>query len=408
MPHRRLRRAVWLMFAAALLMLSVPVTAHHTNAHVPVSLVIDVDTTLTNQTLTLRPGDSIEFRNGARLTIGSGASVDWQGTPTTTWSNDGLTQNLDRDVDLFGSGDVMFSAGSLPSTLRYVEINLRPLPLLGRYPLHWHHVADGSRGTLIEGVVVRNSTNRAFVPHASHGITFRDTIAKTIAGPAYWWDAPPSSFDQSNNSEDILYDHALADGITNAVGDNRGFRLNGFTLGAGIGNTVRDSVARNINPTHVKSCSGFEWPEVSIHQPTVWTFINNKTFLSRCHGIFVWQNTDQIHIVDGFISDKGIEHGAYVNFYEYRNVQVPYVIVHAIGWSVTGGSIGEVRTTKHQNEGTVTFTDVGVGRLIIRNAENGGIKPGHYVFTNTGLTCPQVTWAAVVPGTTVTIDGAVC
>lgn len=374
----------------------------------PIRMVIDTDTTLMDKTVTLRPGDSIELRNGARLTFGVGARADWQGTPTSTWSNHGLTQNLNRDVDIFGSGDVVFGPGSLPSTLRYVEVNLQPLQLLGRYPLHWHLMGDGSRGTLVEGVVVRNSTNRAFVPHASHGITFRDTIAKTIVGEAYWWDGPLSAFDLSNNSNDTLFDRALADGITNAVGDNRGFRLSAFTLGAGTGNTVRNSVARNITSTHVKSCSGFQWPERAIQQPTVWTFTNNEVYGSACHGIFVWQNTDQVHIVDGFISDKGIEHGAYVNFYEYRNVQVPYVIVHAIGWSVTGGSIGEVRTTKHQNEGTVTFTDVAVGRLIIRNADNGGIKPGHYVFTNTGLTCPEVTWAAVVPGTTVTVDGAAC
>lgn len=373
----------------------------------PIHMVIESDTMLTNETLTLRPGDSIEFRNGARLMFAAGASADWQGTPTATWSNDGLTQNLGRDIDIFGQGDIMFAAGSLPSTIRYVDINLQPKLEVGHYPLHWHFVGDGSRGTLVEGVVVRNSTNRAFVPHASHGITFRDTIAKTIAGEAYWWDPPPpSSLNQVNNSKDILYDRALADGITNGVGDIRGFQLAAFDLGAGTGNTVRNSVARNINPSHVKSCSGFVWPGISIHQPGTWVFQNNKTFGSRCHGIFVWQNTSQPHVVDGFVSDDGIEHGAYNNFYEYRNITVPYVIAHAVDWKVTSGSIGEVVAVKHQSEGTITFTNVAVGKLIISNG--AGIRPGHYVFNNTGLTCANVVWSWVVPGTTVMIDGQVC
>ena len=45
-------------------------------------------------------------------------------------------------------------------------------------------IGDDSRGTLVEGVVVNNSTNRGFVPHASH---------------------------------DIAFDHLLADGVTNGV-----------------------------------------------------------------------------------------------------------------------------------------------------------------------------------------------
>jgi hypothetical protein len=371
-------------------------------------MVISEDTTITDERLMLRRGDSIEFRNGARLMIGEGASVDWQGTPTSTWSDDGRVQNLVRDVKIFGRGDIMFMTGSKASTIRYVEIDLQPKTDVNHYPLHWHFVGDGSRGTLVEGVVVKNSTNRAFVPHASHGITFRETIARNIAGEAYWWNEPPDHFDYSNNSEDILYDRILADGIHNGPEDERGFNLGAIELGAGLRNEIRDSVARNIDPSHKKNCSGFKWPSHSIHQPGVWVAENLKTFGSKCHGIHVWQNTKQPHIVDGFESTEGISHGAYNSTYEYRNVDVPYVIIHAVNWSVEGGKIGEVRAAKHQSDGPVSFIDVEIDRLVVDNDRGSDPKPGRYVFRNTGLDCSDVVWASVAPGTIVTIDGVRC
>ncbi len=407
-PVRRDQMATFLARSLGLDPLTPPPAGHR--------LVIAHDTLIENERLTLRSGESIEFRNGATLMIGSGASVDWQGTPTTTWSNDGLTQNLDRDVRIFGRGDIMFMKGSTKSTIRYVDIDLQPIEELDHYPLHWHHVGDGSRGTLVEGVVVENSTNRAFVPHASHGITFRDTIAKNIAGEAYWWNPPPHDtktswrLNHSNNSSDIRLLHALADGVTNAVGDARGYNLSAFQLGAGSGNIVRDSIARGVLPTNVKNCAGFEWPAIDIHQPSDWTFDNNKTFESACNGIFVWQNrsSSEVHLVDGFVSTEPIADGAYSNGFEYRNVEVPYVVVHAVGWSITGGQVDSVRMSKHQTEGTVTFSHVAIHSATVDNASNGGTSPGHYLFTATGLSCGDVTWISTAPGTTLEIDGESC
>ena len=103
--------------------------------------------------------------------------------------------NLTRNVIIEGTGDhtpsfeshqngrahVIFLAIKQAQTVKYGRA--RPSPdrarpttnsqrgIEGRYPLHFHHAGDGSRGSLIEGVVARQSGNRAFVPHASHGIT---------------------------------------------------------------------------------------------------------------------------------------------------------------------------------------------------------------------------------------------
>ena len=381
-------------------------------------LLIVADTVF-NEPIVLRAGDTIEFRNGARLSCGAGCFADWQGTPTSTWSGNGSTQNLQRDIKIFGQGDIRFEAGSRASIIRYVEIDLQPKRELAHYPLHWHFAGDGSRGTLVEGVVVKNSTNRGFVPHASHGITFRDTIASNIAGEAYWWDPPGSNEScgvrktcTGDNSNDITYDHVLADGITNGVGDNRGFFLSGFFLGAGSGNVVRNSVARNINPTHVKSCAGFHWPGSANqnHGGNVWVFSNNKTFDDRCHGIFVWQNDGNHHIISGF-TGPGIYQGAYGNNFDYRNVDVGYVIVRAVGWTMTDSTAGDVLTRKHNSEGTgtVTFTNVAMTSFTV---DNGGgttsVSPATYVLNNVGLTCGDIIYLSVVPDTQVIIDGTTC
>ena len=84
------------------------------------------------------------------------------------------------------------------ASIRYVAPDLqdptvrdRDQDETGRYGVHFHHNGEASRGTLVEGVVVRDAGNHAFVPHGSNGITFRDTIAFNTLNAAYWWGIPP-------------------------------------------------------------------------------------------------------------------------------------------------------------------------------------------------------------------------
>ncbi len=391
-------------------------TVPPTTTTTPASGLLILADTVFNKPIVLRAGDTIEFRNGARLSCGAGCYADWQGTPTPTWSDDGTTQNLTRDIKIFGQGDIRFEAGSGVSTIRYVEIDLQPLEEVGRYPLHWHLVGDDSRGTLVEGVVVKNSTNRAFVPHGSNGITFRDIIASNTVGEAVWWDDPGTNescrwrkFCTLDNSNDTIFDHALVDGVTNEVGDNRGFTLSGFRLGAGSGNQLFDSVAMNINPTHVKSCSGFHWPSKANQNAggNVWLFENNKTFDDLCAGIFVWQNDSNDHIIEGF-TGPGINHGAYGNDYDYQNVDVGFVKIHAVGWSMSDSTAGDVLTRKHQRSGTVTFTNVKMTSFTVDNNYGSKPKPATYILNNVGLTCDDIIYRSVVPDTQVIIDNVTC
>lgn len=367
-------------------------------------LVIAEDTVVTEQ-MVLRSGDTVEFRNGAGLIFREGGSADWQGTETETWSGDGTTQNLERDIRIWGHGHIRFEQGSQASTIRFVQIDLQPDFEAGEYPLHWHHAMDGSRGTLVEGVVVQNSTNRAFVPHASNGITFRNTIASNVTKSGYWWDPPPDARDEVNNSHDITYDHALVDGVVPPSGDpDSGRGMFGFFLAPGHGNTMRDSVAMNMDSS-TKNSGCIAWPPRD--QKTVWT-VETITAHDCTVGLWTWQNNGERHIVDGirtWNNQIDLSHGAYSNRYVYRNVDMDAVEVHAVGWAIDGGRATHVVAKRNIFGGTVTFRDVDVDSFEIRNADTHGDTPIDYVFDNTGLSFAEVDPVNAVGGTTVTIDG---
>ncbi len=123
-----------------------------------------------------RPGVDVEG-NGFQIMFTNGAKADFQGTPVFTWSNNGAKQNLVRDINFRNLRRIIFT-GAGPSTLRYFTISDSGTPTPGDFPLHFHLNGDSVRGTLVDGVVVLNGANHAFVPHGSHGITFKDTIAE--------------------------------------------------------------------------------------------------------------------------------------------------------------------------------------------------------------------------------------
>lgn len=365
-------------------------------------------------TLVARPGVTVNG-NGFQIMFMNGGNADFQGSKTSTWSGNGSNANLTRDITFKSMRRVMFHSGAGKSTLRYFTIaDSGNAGILGDYPLHFHLNGNSVRGTLVEGVVVVNGKNHAFVPHGSHGITFLDTIAKNIIGDAYWWDPPGTNNCgglerecTTDNSNDILYDHALADGVKPSS-SNQSHRNSGFMLGAGSGNVIRNSVARNIQGQ--SDCSGFHWPEQANQNVggTVWGFRNNSSSSSGCHGIFVWQNDDRTHVIENF-SGSGIDHGAYRNNYRYVSPNVPYFEVHALNWSgVTGGSIGQVIIRGHAlpDPDPVVFSNTSIGSVTV--VDGSGEHPGLFHFNGTGLTCGEVDKADPFPGTKVFVDGQEC
>lgn len=339
--------------------------------------------------------------NGFQIMFMNGGRADFQGSATSTWSGNGSNANLKRDLKFLNLRRIMFH-GAGPSVLRYFSVHDSGTSQIGDYPLHWHLNGNSVRGTLVQGVVVVNGAHHAFVPHGSHGITFKDTIAKNTQGTAYWWDPAGTNPGNVDDSRDIVFDHVLADGVVPF--GNEKHRVAGFRLAGQAGNVVRNSAAINISGG--ADCSGFKWPEKA-GDNSVWTFENNVSHSTSCHGIFVWQNDSEPHVVKGF-TGSGISHGAYRNIYRYDKVNVEYVEIHAIGWAMTDSHAGDVIALRHRFEGIVTFDSVTFDSFTIDNASNNGNTPAHFVINDTNLTCKDVVYASVVDGTTIVIDGAEC
>lgn len=215
---------------------------------------------------------------------------------------------------------------------------------LGRYPAHFHKNGDNSRGTLIEGVVVRDFGAHAIVPHDSHGITVRDVVMYDGYGDGLWWDNYGTMPDpRPVEPRDLQVLHTLAAAIK-FIPIFRGFTLTGFFVGRQTGNIYRDNAAVGIlgNGT----CSGFEWPEFS---HAVADFMGaNVAHNTNCTGLFAWQNDELRHVIEGFVAFHnrwaGILHGAYVNLYEYRNVTL-----YANGDGSPAGSNVELHAQSHPN-----------------------------------------------------------
>ncbi|WP_354639108.1 hypothetical protein [Kitasatospora camelliae] len=255
--------------------------------------------------------------------------------------------------------------------------------VLGRYGLHFHMLAGSSRGTVVEGVVVRDTGSHAFVPHASHGITFRSCISHDTWEDAYWWDGPIDTRTPQGPSDDIAYESCVAS-RTRLEPNPRAYRLTGFSLGAGKGGVARDCVAVGVQGA--TGASGYEWPETS---EGVWTFERCLAHNNLQNGIFVWLNAEHHHTVTQFAAYHnggwGIEHGAYLNDFDYT-ASVLYgnaaggVAVHALGRDkgtvfdgllidAAGQSDYAVATAKHQLAGE----PVTIGRCRLTGYRKAGI-----------------------------------
>jgi len=203
----------------------------------------------------------------------------------------------------------------------------------GRYGIHFHMCGNGSRGSLVEGVVIRDTGSHAFVAHLSNGVTFRDCVSHDTFEDAYWWDQAPDTNSAAPPSDGIVYDRCVASLVKHDPPE-RGYRLAGFALSRGRGNVARDCVAVGVQGG--TDAAGFLWPEGS---EGVWTFEGCVAHNNDEHGIFTWQNTALVHTIRDFVgyhnAVAGISHGAYQNPYIYRDLSLygnayAGVVVHAV------------------------------------------------------------------------------
>jgi hypothetical protein len=240
--------------------------------------------------------------------------------------------NLTRNVLIGGTPEgrshVIFLMTSKPQHISHVGLlHMGPRhsddqEVLGRYAIHFHGDESGSRGTVVEGVAVYDSTGHAFAAHLSDGVTFRECIAHDLVDDAFWWDL---SLDGGGRdlvpSNDIVYERCVAHFVKS--GANSKFNLTGFLMGAGDGNIARGCVATGIQGG-AESSPGFHWPSLSRDDNT-WTFEDNVAHNNRNSGIYVWQNGAPQTLIDRFTAyhcGHGIFAGSYSNLFSYRDCTI--------------------------------------------------------------------------------------
>lgn len=262
--------------------------------------------------------------------------------------------NLTRNVRIEGTHrgrTHIFVHGDRAQTFRYASLrHMGPRRATGfvpgRYAIHFHLAHGGASGSLMEGIVARECGSHAFVTHNSHGVTWRNCISHDTQAEPYWWDPADKDEDiPALPSDDVLYERCVASLVQPNTTDN--FRLSAFFLGAGSRNVARQCVAVGVQGK--EETSGYFWPALS---EGVWTFEDNISHNNAVHGLFVWQNTDEPHVVTRFKAfhngASGIFHGAYLNRYQFNG-------------GVLHGNLEAALTIKalsKANVGTLRFTDL--------------------------------------------------
>ena len=315
--------------------------------------------------------------------------------------------NLTRSIVIDNVSRFMFHLGAGRQVLKHLAVtNSGVAGELGFYPIHFHKNGDTTRGSLVEGVVVENGRFHAFVPHASHGITFLDCVAYNTTEHAYWWDSPPSDGDTSNDTRDVVWQHCLAALVSTP---SKGHRLAAFVLGASSGNRCIDCTAVAVQGG--KNSSGFVWPEKG---HGIWEFRGCVAHNNESNGIFVWQNTDTQNSINDFIAYRcgraGVEHGAYVNSFKYVNLTISdtatAVISHAL--SAQGGLVFDRVVTncplvigKHSRPSSnpVVYSSCRFSQVVFEETVNGDSEPGRHELIETGLQPQAIDVSAIHPDT---------
>lgn len=234
-----------------------------------------------------------------------------------TWTAE--VENLSRSIVIEGTAkgrSHIFIMSSKPHTVKYVEGRwLGPrMPtrrsgdlITGRYGMHFHHCGTGSEGTIVEGNAFHDIGNRVYVPHISHGITFRDNVAHDMMEQPQFWDFQ----DQTHRT---LFEHNIQS-LRRYNGVNAG-SVTGNELGQGDDNIMRRNVAVYIHHGDSHQQGAYSWNTDNVG---VWIFEDNLSH-SNITGLFVWQNDNANHTIRRYTSyndELGIHHGAYINEYNY-------------------------------------------------------------------------------------------
>lgn len=218
---------------------------------------------------------------------------------------------------------------------------------LGFYAIHFHLLGESARGSIVEEVVVEGPKFRSFVPHGSHGITIRGSVAYNSEKEALWWDEPSARGNTDHESNDTLTDRLFALSSTQS----------GTAIGLppGLNNRCIDSAAAGGNKL------GLFW----MHQGrNVWElerFIAHN-LTSDQGSIRAWQNDGELHQSNDltiFNSVYGLLHGAYNNQFQWGRLLIQGVMLK-------GESAAVQRNALNKSTGPVKYTDILTdGRLLV-------------------------------------------
>jgi len=331
-----------------------------------------------------------------------------------------VTRNVRIEGTPTGRAHVIFNMATRPQALKYLAVRYmgpqRPpdaagnvYGVLGRYPLHFHRMGDASRGSLVEGVVVRAVGNLGVNTHGSHGVTVRRTIVHDgYERAGFGWDplmVDTRTKDFSNGSHDILWEECVASRITFNV-PYRGFRTTGFFLAGGKRNRLVNSVAVGVQGNG--DASGVHWGEGESVEPSrtpdgepwgVWDVQGVVSHNNKRHGWFTWQNTGNVHRVgSGSVlyhnGGFGLSHGAYINRYDYRDITMygngqGGVLLHAVSPVVPplrfeNIHIDQAGLTDYAVQNTRHVLSPGAPTLFLRGTFRGYRKAAIGVLTQTG------------------------
>ncbi|MDR7418485.1 MAG: G8 domain-containing protein [Armatimonadota bacterium] len=199
--------------------------------------------------------------------------------------------------------------------LSYVEFReLGNLGCLGRYPVHFHLMADTSRGTRVRGVSIWRSDNNFMNIHGSNGVTVENSVGYNATGVGYFIGEPATGM----VSVDSLFVDNLAARVVYRDGALHGkYRAAGFWIeslnSSLVGNVASGSWGRGTEDSGFHIAEGPEYTQGF----NALLMVRNESHSNNGSGLHTWNNSGPpLAVVDfrawrnGF---AGIKWGAYRN-----------------------------------------------------------------------------------------------
>jgi len=210
----------------------------------------------------------------------------------------------------------MFMAGSTGG-IGYAEFrDMGALGCLGRYPVHFHMMSDGSRGMVVKGASIWRSNNNFMNIHVSSGITVEDTVGYHTTGVGYYIGEPAAGMHSADN---LFLNNMAARVVYRTGGLAIGkFRGSGFWIQS-MNSTLIGNVASG-SWTSGDNDSGFHIAEADEFTDgfSPLLMVRNEAHTNNGSGMFTWHNGLPVFPVIDFRAWRngfaGIDWGAYHNF----------------------------------------------------------------------------------------------